>query len=148
MNKLFPTLMFHHISMNVKNYDECLNFYLQLGMNIYSEWEWEADGYGYIKGDRSCFLDVGNGPCLELHEVRSENLDRGLVEHFCFHVDNVDAVYNKAIELGATPLYEPFDQQLMCRPKPVMHSRVAHVYGLAGEQIEIICWNGYSPYDD
>lgn len=131
--------------MNVKNYDEVLNFYLSLGMSIYCEWIWDNDFGIYVKGGRSVFLDVGNGPCLELHEVKAENQPRGLIEHICFHVDDVDAVYNKAISLGAKELILPFDQQLMCSPKPIMHSRVAHVTGLAGEQIEIICWNGYDP---
>lgn len=150
MNELFPGIRLHHISMNVCNYDECLKFYLGMGLRVFCEWIWEEDGFGYKKGGKNVFLDVGNGTCVELHEVDVQNLPKGLVEHFCFYMEkseDVDAAYKRAIELGAKSLYEPFDQKLMCSPKPIEHSRVAHVTGPAGEQIEIISWNGYNPYE-
>lgn len=146
MNRLYNNLKFHHVSMKVQNYEECLKFYLGLGMGIYCEWSWEENVGEFIKGDRNCFLDVGNGPFLELHEVREENSRPGVIEHMCLHVEDVDEVYEQALRLGAISVKAPFENQLMCEPKPIPNHRTCVVAGPAGEQIEILCWNGYDPY--
>ena len=142
-------LQFHHISMNVENYDQCLLFYHEFGFQMYCNWAWEDDAPDHEKGCRNCFLSLETDTVIEFHEVRAKNKPNGIIGHVCFHADtpeHVDLLYKKALECGAKSLVEPFTIDLNCFPKPVLGARVCHLLGMAGEQIEFICWNGYDPF--
>ena len=125
---------FHHVSLNVNNYHEVVAFYEALGMKKYVEWR--------MYGALHCFMDMGNGPFLELHGSNEELIDKRM-QHICFHVDDVDSFYDLAIRTGAKPgTREPCDSPLECIDRTII-ARVAHVVGIGGESIEIINWRGY-----
>lgn len=141
-------MRFHHLSMDVNNYDECVNFYKALGMKDYCGWTWKEDGSDYNKGCRNCFLSLNGETIMEIHEVHEANRPQGIICHMCFHFDTdeeLEKMYQKALAAGATTFMEPFTMDLMCEPKPVPGAKVSHVFGPAGEQIELLCWHGYDP---
>ena len=117
-------------------------FYKALGMEIYLEWESEPNEQ---ESGRHCFIDIGNGPFLELHSCDKPNLQANRFQHFCLDVEDVDAFYEIEIQNGATPIIEPHVCPLPCKPTPISKARVAHVYGPDGELFEIINWYGYQP---
>lgn len=128
MNEIF----FHHVAIHVSDYDRSLEFYYALGLKLYTEWSTE-DG-------RHCFLAIDGKPCLELHETKGAKLVESRLRHFCFHVDDVDEVYAKALAHGAKPKVEPHDHPLDSHPIKLSKARVSHIYGPDGESIEIIHW--------
>jgi catechol 2,3-dioxygenase-like lactoylglutathione lyase family enzyme len=130
---------FHHVAINVQDYEKSVNFYKALGMKVYLEFDSND-------GNQHCFMDVGDGPYLELHSTKETDLRETRMQHFCFHVDDVDAVYELAMENGAAPKVPPFPPQvcpLNSTPKPIPNARVAHFYGPDGESVEIINWYGF-----
>lgn len=138
----------HHVSIEVNNYDACIHFYKAIGMTEYCSWIWPHDGSDYRKGDRNCFLALDGVPIIELHEVPVPNRPQGILAHLCLMFqtnEEMDRVFRKAVEAGGTGLAEPFVTDLLCEPKPIYGSRIAHVLGPAGEQIELLCWHGYCP---
>ena len=142
-------MRFHHLSMNVDNYEQCLAFYLGIGLQMYCECTWEDTIDEHEKGSRSCFLCIGSEPVIELHEVHSVQPEKGIIGHMCFILErpeDVTAKYELALKLGANKFVDPFTMDLLCNPKPVRDAVVCHVLGPAGEQIEFICWNGYDPF--
>lgn len=144
-NSRIPSLKFHHVSLNVHDYDKTVQFYEALGCRVYCEWETE-DGEWTVKG-KNCFMDTGDGPFIELHYSPNADLQANRFQHFCFHVDDVDEVYRIAMENGATSLMEPTTWPLNCKPKPIPNPRICHFLGVDGEPIEVINWGGYNPYE-
>jgi catechol 2,3-dioxygenase-like lactoylglutathione lyase family enzyme len=139
-NKTIKGCRFHHVSINVKNYDKTVKFYRALGMHVYFEFD-------INDGERHGFIDVGDGPYLEIHSTKKQELIDSRMQHFCFQVDDVDAVYKLAMENGASPKNPPFpprDCPLKATPKPLLKARVAHFHGPDGESIEIINWYGFT----
>jgi catechol 2,3-dioxygenase-like lactoylglutathione lyase family enzyme len=134
-NSILKGCYFHHVSLNVRDYDKSLAFYRALGMPVFQEFTIEAGG-------RHCFIDVGNGPYLELHSSVEAELKESRFQHFCLHVDDVDAAYRLALAHGATTKEAPFDYDLQCT-SVVIHARICHVYGVDGESIELINWKNY-----
>ena len=145
---VIPQMKFHHVSLNVDNYDESCAFYQALGFKTYCEWTFEDDGPGYKMGWRNCFLHSFGHPVLEIHECNQASIHTGVQEHFCFILESdcdVEDIYNLAIDHGAKVLAEPFSITLNCSPKAIKDARVCHVEGPSGEHIEFICWHGYEP---
>lgn len=139
---------FHHVSMDVKNYDACINFYTGLGLKIFCNWVWDKDVEEYKLGQRNCFLALNGNPIIELHEVEETKKQQGIIGHMCFLADTdeeLELLYNRAILFGAKELKKPFVTDLNCTPRPLLGAKVSHVIGPAGEQIEILCWHGCSP---
>ena len=130
---------FHHISLKTNKYREDLAFYEAMGCPVFLDWI--EDGYP------CCFIDMGNGPFLELHGCGEEKIISSDI-HICVHVDDVSAYYEKALQNGATPyLYKPFDAPLHCTNGNVIDAKVAFVRAPAGEAIEIIEWKNFDPND-
>lgn len=128
---------FHHIAFKTNKYREDVAFYEAMGCSVFLDW--------IEDGRPCCFIDMGNGPFLELHGCEE---DKALSEdiHICVHVDDVDAFYYKALKNGAAPyLYEPIDSPLRCVNGSVIDARLAFVRAPAGEAIEIIEWKSYKP---
>ena len=139
-NTKIKNCSFHHVSLNVKNYDKSVAFYKALGMEIYIEWITDS---GKEKG-KHCFIDVGDGPYLELHSSSETDLHESRMQHICFYVDDVDAAYQAALENGASTKMVPQNFPLRGKSKTI-ESRFCHVYGIDGESIEFITWKGYDP---
>ena len=135
-------LVYHHTSFTVKDFFISRDFYLGMGLELYLEWVRKD-------GTHNCFFDTGNGPFLEIHEPYPET-DLSAKEdesyHICFHTEDVDGLYARALELGAVSHKAPFDNVLHCKSRSIT-TRVAYVRGLSGEFIEIISWGGYDYKD-
>lgn len=137
-----PEMKFHHVSLNVSNYEESLEFYQALGLKWYCDWVSDESGM------RNCFLSLGSSPVLEIHECKEMSVDTGAQEHFCFIVErdaDVQRICELVSEYGAEILAEPFNVTLNCRPSVLENARVLHIQGPSGEHIEFICWHGYVP---
>lgn len=146
MNNESPQIYFHHVAMDISNYEECFNFYIGMGLKSYCEWIWKEDTGKYKKGGRNCFLTDGLIPCIELHENPNAKTSSGVINHFCFHVNDIGAMYKKAISLGAKEYRQIRSVSLDCSPKPLLNVQAADLIGPASENIELICWHGYTPY--
>ena len=142
-NPLFPSLYFHHVALNVSNYDEVVAFYKALGMRIYFEWE-TPSALDPVKVEKHCFIDIGTGPCIEVHTDYSQDNTSHKLPHFCFHVDDVDRAYEIALAHGAITIDAPKDFTLYGNHAPIP-CRVCHVYAPGGEDIEFLNWFGYDP---
>ena len=130
INYSIPAAFIHHVALSVKDYERSKNFYCQvLGMSCINEWEFQ--------GKKLCFLDVGCGGYLELHsdaEVVHPQNQQYL--HFCIHTSDLEQVYKRAVNHGATPNRAPFDFVINSRPRP-MPVKVAWLTGPDGEGIEL-----------
>jgi glyoxylase I family protein len=122
---------FHHVAMNVKDFDESVKFYR------------EALGYGVAKqwgetGKRAAMIDVGGNSYLEIFEkpeeaAKAEEGKAHLV-HFALHCDDPDGAIEKVRSFGAKIRMEPKDIDIPADPAyPV---RIAFCYGPDGEVIE------------
>jgi catechol 2,3-dioxygenase-like lactoylglutathione lyase family enzyme len=136
-NSLLQGCAFHHVSINVKDFEGSVKFYKALGMTVFVE-------FSIGDGGRHCFIDVGDGPYLELHSTTESRLRESRMQHFCFHVTDADAAYKIALENGARTKEAPFDFDLRCAGMTI-HARICHVYGPDGESIEFINWRNYDP---
>lgn len=145
-NELFPSLYFHHVAVNVptSKYQRVVSFYLALGMKLYFEWETENE-VDLSTPLKHCFIDCGSGPCLEIHTNNQTDDSANKIPHFCFHVDAVDEVYQTALKHGAVTISAPENLILEGNRAPI-HCRVCHMFGPGGENIELINWHGYDPY--
>ena len=124
--------VFHHVSIFVMDYDRSIRFYKALGFEMFAEWVTEDI--------RHCFLSIDGKPFLELNETHEKGLIESRFKHFCIHVEDVDAIYQLALDNGASPKIEPHDHPLASAPVVIDQARVSHVYGPDGESIEIINW--------
>ncbi len=136
-NSVIKGCKFHHVSINVTDYDRSVKFYESLGMHVYLEFDLQD-------GQQHGFIDVGDGPYLEIHSTNEPKLIESRMQHFCFHVDDVDAAYAAAIANGGREKgFPPRDCPLPSTPKPIPNARVAHFFGPDGESIELINWGGF-----
>lgn len=121
-------MKFHHIALAVKNFDEVVAFYKDgFGLKVKNAWDMNGTDAIMLSMDDGGIIEIfGNGTC-----DAEENANW---IHLCVAVDDVDAAYNKALELGATSRMEP--ATLSIEGTAVMPVRIAFVYGLAGEVIE------------
>lgn len=117
----------HHIAFKAKDYKKTLEFYKALGLKVYREWGDETNG--------AAMIDMGDGNYIELFGDGDKFNAQGNYRHIAFTVSDCDAVYNKALELGATSYIAPNDIVIPSRPEPIP-ARIAFVYGFDGEEIE------------
>jgi glyoxylase I family protein len=119
---------FHHLAMNVSNFDESKGFYIDvLGFSAAKEWG-EA-------GKRAIMLDAGNGNYVELFEKPQTETAEGTLLHFALRSDNCDEIIEKVRKAGATITVEPKNVDILSNPAyPV---RIAFFKGPAGETVEI-----------
>ena len=121
---------FHHVAIRAFDFEKTVAFYRD-AMGCSRRFGWgEA-------GSRAAMMDMGDGNYVEIFEGRNDGeiIGEGGVLHFAFRVADVDGLYNRAIEFGATSVMEPKDVAI-----PGDHTvdvRIAFVKGLAGETIEL-----------
>lgn len=118
----------HHICMKTQNdeeYAQVRAFYTELlGLRIVTESEVCA------------LFDTGAG-IVEIFRNGTEPMPLGVLRHFAFAVDDVDALIETVRAAGYKIHVEPKDVQIGGNPK--FPARVGFCIGPLGEQIEFFC---------
>lgn len=116
----------HHVSMkcsSTQEYDKTIDFYKNiLGIPVVREW---AAGI---------MLDTGNG-IVEIFNDGDGALDQGVIRHFAFATDDVDACVKAVKSAGYEVFIEP--KNIEISSTPVFHARIAFCKGPLGEEIEL-----------
>ncbi|MDR3707611.1 MAG: VOC family protein [Capsulimonadaceae bacterium] len=121
---------FHHVAIRAFDFDRTLAFYIgAFGFQ-------RRFGWGEA-GNRAAMLDTGDGNYIEVFEGRKEGdaVPEGGILHYALRVSDVDGLYRRALDLGATSVVEPKDVAIP--GDHVVDVRIAFVKGLAGEVIEL-----------
>lgn len=127
-NEIIKGMGFHHVALKTADLDASIAFYEKLGMKFYTSWG-EGDG-------RIAMLDFGDGGILELFAGgNAGEQDNPKYIHFALKVDDVDAAYAKAIEIGAKPKSAPKVVPLDSKPVKLTLN-CGFVYGPSGEEVE------------
>lgn len=118
----------HHISMKTCNdaeYEQARRFYTKiLGLSV-------------LKECKTCLLlDTGTG-IVEIFRNGTEPMQQGVIRHFAFAVDNVDACIEKVRAAGYAIKLEPKDVQI--GGDAAFPARVGFCIGPLGEDIEFFC---------
>ncbi len=127
-NEKIPSLGFHHIALQVKDFDRERAFLKAIGMKPYAAW---------MSGPKQIMLfEIGDGGMVELFSCGTEEAEaNNRFIHFAMHADDVEAAYALAIKAGAEPIMEP-----AVRPVPSSPVRLtlncAFVRAPGGEQFE------------
>ena len=120
---------FHHVGLKVtgENYEKTVTFYKEvLGLKERISWKGEAP---------ACMLLMDDGGIIEIFGDGSpEDEQQPHWAHFAVAVDDVEAVYNKALEYGATPHITPRDTAIPSAEP--LHIRIAFVKCPGGEILE------------
>ncbi len=103
-NNQIPSLAFHHIAIQVKDFDTEKKFFIEgLGLKPYAEWKSGKNGEKTI-----CLLELGNGGFVELFSGGSgEAIANSRFLHFAMQVADVEAAYACAIKAGAESVKQP-----------------------------------------
>lgn len=115
----------HHVSMKCTNeaqYQKVKDFYIGiLGLKILKEWS------------NGCLLDTGNG-IVEFFCNGETDLPQGVIRHFAFATEDVDACA-EAVQAAGYPVFlGPLSKELpSIPPTPI---RIAFCKGPLGEEIE------------
>lgn len=112
----------HHVSMKCAGKDEfekAVHFYCDvIGLEKVRVWE------------NGVMLDTGNG-LVEIFSDGAGRLQKGVVRHFAFETDDVDACVKAVSAAGYEIFIEPKDIVLDALP-----ARIAFCRGPLGEEIE------------
>lgn len=115
----------HHVSLKASNdaeYSEMLKFYGEvLGLELVRSW---STGAMFRAGESLMELGASGGG----------KADQGVIRHFAFAVDDVDACVKAVSDAGYEVFMSPKDIELPS--DPVFPATVAFCYGPLGEQIE------------
>lgn len=118
----------HHISMNTADraaYERARDFYTEiLGLSIRCEW------------DAGCMIEAG-GAVVEIINNGKAPLPQGVLRHFAFAVDDVDACAEAVRAAGYEITTEPKD--VVIHSAPELPIRIAFCIGPLGEEIEFFC---------
>ena len=121
-------LYFHHIGLKCADLQKSLEFYRALGLTEIVRW---GEGEGEI-----VMLELGDGGRIELFANGGDEYSvNGKWVHFAIGTDDVDGMFEKAIQAGATPLILPKTVPLSSKPEP-MAIHIAFVKGPDGEELE------------
>ena len=133
-NNVLTGLGFHHIAIQVKDFDRAVEFYRNgLGMKPYAKWNGGPDGKKQIM-----LLEIGNGGMVEIFSLGSdEPAVNNRFIHFALHVDDVEAAYNRAIAAGAETVLAPFVKPLPSEPVKLTLN-CAFVRTPGGAEVEFI----------
>lgn len=115
----------HHVSMKCSNqeeYEKTIHFYKDiLGLSVARSW------------NAGIMLDTGSG-LIEIFNDGEEKLDKGVIRHFAFAVDDADRCVDTVRKAGYEVFVEPKD--VVIASDPPFPARVAFCYGPLGEEIE------------
>lgn len=115
----------HHVSMKTsseKEYAEVVKFYQDiLGLPVARVW------------NKGIMFETGAG-IVEVFNDGEGALEKGVIRHFAFATDDVDACIKTVREAGYEVFIEPKDVVIMSNPE--FPARVAFCKGPLGEEIE------------
>jgi len=115
-----------HCALYVSRMEETVQYYI----NVFG-----AENLGYFQASsRGCWLKLGEDVLEIFH---SDDLGTGCFKHIAIACDDVDSLYNRALEYGGTSLVEP--KNAVIGLKDPVNVRLAFVTGINGEQIELFC---------
>lgn len=115
----------HHVAMkccNAEEYEKTISFYRDvLELEVARSWETGT-------------MLVADSDIVEIFNNGEEHLEKGVIEHFAFATDDVDACISAVKAAGYEVFIEPKD--IMIDSVPKMPARIAFCYGPMGEEIE------------
>jgi len=115
-----------HCALYVSRMEETVQYYI----NVFG-----AENLGYFQASsRGCWLKLGEDVLEIFH---SDDLGTGCFKHIAIACDDVDSLYNRALEYGCASLVEP--KNAVIGLKDPVNVRLAFVTGINGEQIELFC---------
>jgi len=118
----------HHISMKCKNeeeYKKVRRFYVDiLKLSVIKEC------------DACILLDTGAG-IVEIFRDGTESLEKGIIRHFAFAVDDVQACVDAVESAGYEVFIAPKNVQI--GGDSAYSATIAFCYGPLGEEIEFFC---------
>lgn len=125
-----------HITVLTKDINASVEFYTLLGGSKLSE---DVLDLGNGDTEHIIHMSFGDGPTIELIDPSYKNAEAmptAVLEHFCFEVDNVDAVVAELRSKGIDSFVdaEPHNEPLF-RPNGI---RVMFLTGPSGESIELL----------
>ncbi len=123
-------LSFHHIALNADHFDASVKFFKGIGLTEKCKWgDWDNNK------DRAIMLSMGDGGIVELFQKDGQPEEQNPKwAHLAFACNDVDAMYNAALEAGAEPKTPPADVDIPS--SPVLAVRIAFVTGPSGEVVE------------
>ena len=139
----------HHIGLTVGDLEESLRFWEQLfGVTANSRRLLDQPHIGAIVGHPGVAIDAawidvpGSNAVLELVHylnrdgtpVDDDTIHRGNV-HFCMEVEDLDAVWERAVALGARPVS---DVPVVVPAGPAKGARIVYMRTIDGATIEFI----------
>ena len=117
----------HHVSMkcsSTEEYEKTIDFYKNiLGIPVAREWQ------------SGIMLDTGNG-IVEIFNDGDDAPGKGVIRHFAFATDDVDACVEAVKAAGYEVFIEPKDIEIASTP--VFPARIAFCKGPLGEEIELL----------
>ena len=129
-NSVIPNCGITHVALRAADFERSLEFYKAIGFTVFRQWG--------TPESRIALLDSGDGTLIELFskiQPGEPNGDAaGGYSHVAFHVDDVDAAFQRALNAGAKPKIEP--KFVDIASEPMLPVRLAFVYGPSGEQLE------------
>lgn len=115
----------HHVSMktcNESEYQKVVSFYGDvLKLPVARNW------------DNGIMFDTGSG-LIEIFSNGDEPRPAGMIRHFAFAVDDVDACVKAVTEAGYEVFMGPKDIEIPSNP--VFPAKMAFCYGPLGEEVE------------
>lgn len=116
----------HHVSMkcsSTEEYEKTIDFYKNiLGIPVIREWQ------------AGIMLDTGNG-IVEIFNDGDDAPGKGVIRHFAFATDNVDACVESVKAAEYEVFIEPKDIEIASTP--AFPARIAFCKGPLGEEIEL-----------
>lgn len=124
-----PTITgFHHTAIKVADFDRCLAFYKELGIETARSWG-EAP-------KRAAMLNAGDGNYLEVFEGGDpEAPSEGRMIHFALRTPDVDSAHTAALAAGAAERMAPKNVEIPSHQGP-LPVRISFVVAPEGEIIE------------
>ena len=116
----------HHVSFKCRSeeeYTKMVHFYKNvIGLSVAHSWP------------AGIMLDTGNG-IIEIFREGDAISEQGVIRHFAFATDDVDACVEAVRNAGYEVFIEPKDIQIAS--EPVFPARIAFCRGPLGEEIEL-----------
>ena len=133
-NNKIPSLGFHHIAIQVKDFEREIEFYKALGLRPYAKWTGGPNNEKDIM-----LLELGCNGMVEIFSLGTEDpSENNRFIHFAMHVDDVDAAYQVALDAGATPLKPPVVVPLATSEPVKLTLNCAFVVAPGGYELEFI----------
>lgn len=133
-NNKIPSLGFHHMAIQVQDFEKEIEFYQKMGFRPYAQWT-----AGENNEKKIMLLELGCNGMVEIFSLgTTEPEANNRFIHFAMHTDDVDAAYRVALEAGAQPLKEPAVLPLETSSPVKLVLNCAFVRAPGGYELEFI----------